>query len=57
MKTARTRVLDIAYEESGLPTGRPVVLIVGIAAYLILLGNLVPIPDPPAKGVVRAPAG
>jgi pimeloyl-ACP methyl ester carboxylesterase len=29
MKTARTRVLDIAYEESGLPTGRPVVLMHG----------------------------
>jgi len=34
-----------------------VVLIVGIAAYLVLLGNLVPIPDPPANGAVTsAPA-
>jgi hypothetical protein len=33
------------------------VLIVGIAAYLVLLGNLVPIADPPAKGAVTsAPA-
>jgi len=29
MKTGRTRVLDIAYEESGPPTGRPVVLMHG----------------------------
>lgn len=34
-----------------------VVLIVGIAAYLVLLGNLVPIPDPPAENpATSAPA-
>jgi ACS family D-galactonate transporter-like MFS transporter len=30
------------------------VLIVGIVAYIVLLGRLVPIPDPPAKGTVAS---
>jgi MFS family permease len=35
-----------------------IVLIVGIVAYIVLLGSLVPIPDPPAKGTVASsPSG
>ena len=49
-------IVGLTHSFTGAFMTAGVVLIVGIVAYVFLLGKLDPIPDPPARGMVDTPA-
>ena len=49
-------IVGATHSFSGAFITAGVVLIVGILAYVFLLGELDPIPDPPARGAAGTPA-